>query len=106
MTTRKDEIDGGRQTVPERPFMFGTADNFVITWANRTFGVQEGKPFSTTLSWDFMPKAAKLRWMTAEIMFLQQMLERLLRYADLLAAEPDDEDEEEEKEPEPAADQQ
>lgn len=88
MTTRPEEVTGGRQVVPDRPFEFGQPDNFVITWANHTFGVLNGKSFATGGPLRWMTLEPRLRWLDSEILFLQTILERITRYRDVLAAEP------------------
>lgn len=85
MTTKREETTGGRQIVPDRPFQFGSADNFVITWANVTFGVLNGKSFCST-PW----REPEPAWLQAEILFLNQMLERITRYLEVRASEPDE----------------
>lgn len=94
MTTRDDEITGGRQVVPERPFEFGEPNNFVITWANQTFGVMNGEPFSTG-QFRWSPRDTKLRWLDAEILFLKTILERIVRYREVTAAQQPNPPEEE-----------
>lgn len=96
MTTRDEEVTGGRQVVPERPFEFGQPDNFVITWANQTFGIMNGEPFSTGGPLRRVGLARKLDWLNAEILFLQTILERITRFRDALAAQPPEKEEEEE----------
>lgn len=92
--TRNEEVTGGRQVVPVRPFDFGTAENFVITWANKTFGVMNGVPFSTEPLWR---RNGEGTWLGAEILFMQTMLERLTRYAEALATQPPDPADDEDK---------
>ncbi len=96
MTTRKEEKTGGRQTVPERPFEFGTADHFVITWANYTLGLMGGKPFCTPGSMRYWTRGDQISWLNAEIMFVGQMGERLIRYRDAILAQPLETDENDE----------
>lgn len=97
MTTRNEEVTGGRQIVPDRPFEFGQPDNFVITWANHTFGVMAGKAFSTGGPLRWMTLAPRLQWLDGEILFLQTMLERIVRYRDVLAAQPPEKEEDEDE---------